>query len=301
MQLLQTKKALEDRGMEIVLFDQWKPQKDVDIYHQFSIQYGTNYVMDAYKEKGVPVALSTILWANLSHDDAYFKQIFDLVSKADILLTNSDLESRKISKDFSIPLSKFFKTRNSLTSDFLDLGTGDLFRKRFCIDEDFILTVGNIDRRKNTRVLVEICKEMGLNLVVIGAVRDSAYFEEFKSISNKVYYTGPIYDPLLIRSAYRACRLFVLPSLCETPGLSALEAASQGARVVVTEEGAAREYLGEYALYVSPLSRESIATGIAEGLEMSVKHDQIDFVKGNYTWSRTGDDVMAGYSRICTT
>ena len=68
------------------------------------------------------------------------------------------------------------------------------------------------------------------------------------------------------KSAYRACEVFVLPSLLETPGLAALEAAAQGARVVITEVGARANTLGRWPTYVDPASASSLrAASIANG------------------------------------
>lgn len=83
-------------------------------------------------------------------------------------------------------------------------------------------------------------------------------------------YLGPIpHDSLLLRSAYRGCEFFALPSTLETPGLAALEAAAQGASLVITSEGSCEEYFGESAMYVDPLSSESIEQGIRKAFDVT--------------------------------
>lgn len=299
VQLNNTKIHLQELSYKIDLYNQWEPQTDFDIFHQFSIQLGANYVVDGYKQKHQKkIALSTILWTDLAQTDFYYWQIRDLLLKADILFTNSDAESLKISKDFSIAPEKFHKTRNAITSEFTDSGTADLFNSKYKVGKDFILTVANVDRRKNTKMLVEICKELGLELVVIGAIRDQEYFEEFKGSYDKVQFIGPIYDTNMIRSAYNACRVFALPSLCETPGIAALEAASQGARIVVTDQGAAPEYLGNYAVYVSPTDRDSVKNGLIAGMELKVNGLQVYDIRSSYTLTQTAQDVAIGYNKI---
>lgn len=298
VQLLSTKLAMEARGVEVDLYNQWAPQKDIDLFHQFSIQYGVNYVVDAYKQLGKKVALSTILWADIPQSEHYYWQIRDLLVKSDILFTNSDAESQKISKGFDIDLGKFHKTRNSITNDFLSMGDAELFKKEYGIDGDFVLTVGNIDRRKNTGMLVDVCKELGLKLVVIGAIRDFEYFKEFSSSYGGVNFLGAVSDPTLIKSAYRACRVFALPSLCETPGIAALEAASQNASLVITNQGSTEEYFEDYAVYVDPNSRDSLKNGLRAGMERTVSSTQSEYIRGQYTWDRTALDVLDGYSKI---
>lgn len=298
VQLLNTKKALEERGLQVELFNQWQPQTDFDIFHQFSIQLGANYVVDEYKKIGRKIALSTILWADFEKSDFFYWQIRDLLLKADILFTNSEAESEKLAKSFEIDLEKFHKTRNSITEDYLSDGDPNIFRDKFGIRGDFVLSVGNIDRRKNTKALVEACSELNLKLVVIGAIRDHEYFKEFENHSSKVLFLGPITSPDLIKSAYRACTVFALPSLCETPGIAALEAASQGARIVITNQGPTAEYFGRHAIYVDPRDMNSIVEGVRSGMRAEVLPNQAGCIREQFTWRNTASDVCAGYLKI---
>jgi glycosyltransferase involved in cell wall biosynthesis len=298
VQLLNTKSALEAKGHVIEFYNQWHPQKDLDLLHQFSIQYGVNYVVDAYKQMDKKVALSTILWGEFTQSDHMYWQIRDLLFKADILFTNSEIESNRISKQFDVGLDKFHKTRNAITKEYFTLGNPELFYKKYGLSGEFVLSVANIDRRKNTHQLVSVCKNLGLQLVIIGAVRDQEYFESFKETYSDVHYLGPIYDVTMLKSAYRACRVFALPSLCETPGIAALEAASQGASLVITDQGCAQEYLTHYAHYVSPYSYDSIKNGLLEAMDTQVSDDQAEFICSQFTWEQTALDIQRGYSKI---
>ena len=66
----------------------------------------------------------------------------------------------------------------------------------------------------------------------------------------------------MLASAYAASDTFVLPSQFETPGISALEAALAGAKIVITPYGGTKEYFKNMAEYVDSGSSEAIKAGI---------------------------------------
>ena len=150
VQLLESKNELIKIGYSVKMFNQWQPSIDCDIYHQFSIELGTECVLKEYKKKGKKIVISPIMW-NLFPKNSFrwnlTKEVFNL---ADLIMTNSLAESQRLSEDFGIPEKKFYKTRNSISADYLNSSTSEDFKKKFNIDGDFILTVANIDERKNT-------------------------------------------------------------------------------------------------------------------------------------------------------
>ena len=70
-------------------------------------------------------------------------------------------------------------------------------------------------------------------------------------------------DRASLEGLYAACDVFALPSSHEGTGLVALEAASYGAKVVITKNGGPPDYLGEYAEYVDPRSTSDISQALA--------------------------------------
>ena len=297
VQLLNSERALINRGYQVSHYDQWQPQKEFDIFHQFSMELGVHHPVRAYKAMGKKVFISTIYWTLPSPSDFGYFYAKDLMHLADGLLTNSNAESDRLSQAFDIPRHKFFKTRNSITQDFLTLGNPSLFREKYQIEGDFILSLANIDTRKNTHSLVKACQELGLKLITIGHIRDQTYYDSFKDQYSQHLHLGPIHDPELIKSAYRACQVFALPSLCETPGISALEAASQGAKIVITQEGPTQEYFGtEHATFVNPFDFESIKFGIAHELDAKRGPELRNQIINEYTWDKTALDIEAPYN-----
>lgn len=298
VQLLKSKESLERKGNEILFYNPWAPQIDVDVLHQFSTEFGVEGVVKKYKEFGKKIALSPIMWVPPTKGTFFYDRVKEMFDLSDILLTNSQMEATVLSEHFGINTSKFYVTRNSISDAYFSLGESDLFRKKYQVEGDFILSVANIDKRKNTHQLVEACKKLDLRLITIGHVKDPIYYSSFKDSYSGYMHLESIENEEVLKSAYSGCLLFALPSLFETPGIAALEAASQGARIVITSEGSTSEYFQKYATYVDPMSLESIVLGIESCLNSKRDSNLLKMVVENYTWEKTGIEILEAYSRI---
>jgi glycosyltransferase involved in cell wall biosynthesis len=173
------------------------------------------------------------------------------------------------------------------------------FRRRFGLASPYLLNVANIEPRKNQRLLASVAAELHVELVLVGHVRDADYLAACLAAGGRwVRHVGPLdhHDPLL-RSAYRGCEVFVLPSLLETPGLAALEAAAQGARVVVTAEGSTREYFAGLVEYVDPASAASLRAAIERQRQAADGSALRAHVLDQFTWNHAGRSLADAYER----
>ena len=101
-----------------------------------------------------------------------------------------------------------------------------------------------------------------------------------------------------MRSAYAACKVFVLPTWFETPGLAAMEAALAGANLVVTREGSTREYFKEFAEYVNPASVPDIRDKILRALGKTKRPDLARLVRERYVWEKAAQDHIRLYQTL---
>ena len=120
----------------------------------------------------------------------------------------------------------------------------------------FVLFVGRIEPRKNPLGLIQAVRGLGLPVVVIGeAPAGCEGYERECRRAGTGFVTWPgrfdHHHPLL-SSAYRAARVFALPSWFETPGLAALEAGLAGCAITITPYGSTRDYFGEMVEYARP-------------------------------------------------
>lgn len=141
------------------------------------------------------------------------------------------------------------------------------------IEPPFLLTVAAIERRKNLDRCVAAFIRSGLfregfSYVLCGPRGYAA--EEILNLAETtpgIQVLGYVPDEEL-RWLYRNASGFVLPSLLEGIGLTALEAGAHGLIPLVSADSAQTEAVGEGALGVDPLSVSSIAEGMVKLVRM---------------------------------
>ena len=302
VQLLAYKKHLPAFGVEVSLFDPWNPRfKEYDIIHYFSCVGGSVHFCRFIKQLNIPLVISSSLWITEETKHLYpVDEIRTQLDLADRIVANSDIECQKLSEVLTLPREKFVAVPNGIDELFIERPGPELFREFFNLNDPFILNVGNIEPRKNQLRLAQAMQSFpDYKLVLIGHIRDETYFHETVAVAPKqIFYAGYIqHDSVLLRSAYQACRIFVLPSTLETPGLAALEAAAQGAQLILTEEGCTREYFNTCAQYINPCKVESISECINLCLTVDLNYKTI-FDAEKYLWINVTNNLMKAYTQL---
>lgn len=297
IQLLKTMEALGQKGVEAIPFNPWETRlEETDIVHYFSVQGGSMNFCGYVHNQGIPLVISPIIWLGDTPEIYPVAEIQELLNISDVICPNSNIEARQLSEYFNIPANKFCVTHNGIDNIFTEPVSPDLFKDTYSIEKPFILCVGNIEPRKNQLKLIEALKDLDILLILIGNIRDQSYFEKCENNFNQnVRFIKYIdHDNPLLRSAYSACDLFVLPSLLETPGLAALEAIASGAKIVITEVGATKEYFGSNAYYVDPTDASNIKEQIVKALTSppSMHSNHV------YLWEKTADELIEAYNSI---
>ncbi len=303
IQLLAYKSALEALGVEVVLYDPWHPQFDeVDAVHHFSVQGGSITFCAHVKQRGIPLLISPIIWLTEENTKAFpMEEIRSLLHVCDLVLPNSGAEADQLADTFEVNRKKFAVIYNGIGNTFSETGSSDLFSKHFEIEHPYILNMANVEPRKNQLALIQAVRKLDMTLVLAGRVRDEEYFHQcMREGEGIVRYVGVLsHGGPLQKSAYRGCDVFALPSLQETPGLAALEAASQGARVVITSVGCTSEYFLDMATYVNPHDAADIRAGIATALAKENDGALQALVLSHYTWDKSVGPLLAAYRRVC--
>lgn len=151
-----------------------------------------------------------------------------------------------------------------------------------------IIYVGRFDINKNVvRLIDAVLKlrkqypDIHLHLVGGDGWREKDVLKQVKENPSCLTYHGKIYDKDKLRSLYRGCSVFAMPSIHETFGLVYIEALSQKLSVLYTKnqgiDGLLDERVGEK---VNAMSTESIKTGLRKMLESRdnyFSHEVIDF------------------------
>jgi len=302
IQLLKSKEALEQRGHEVVLFNQWMHKlEDFDVVHQFAVQGGT-YNLSAYShDNSIPLVLSPILWLNQDLSRYPMSEIKFMMEMADVICPNSEAEIQRFIRNFDIPSHKYHLTYNGVDSIFFNAANPDLFFREYKLREPFILCVANIEQRKNQLALLEAAAELNLHVVLIGNIRDNDYYGAIKSRFHRFSYLGYMdHGSEIFRSAYSAATVFALPSLLETPGLAALEAAAVGLPLVITREGCTEEYFGSDGFYVDPNSIADISAKITLAIKKGKSMSGLKLRAKNFSWNRVAEQLEAAYIKALT-
>lgn len=318
IQILKTKSYLEKLGFEIAFHDPWTypDKKEYCLFHLFGANFSTNILGTQIKGIGIPLIVTPIYFSKhraltlhvvnstnlvlfklfkISTPHIYTKELLEI---ADRILPNTEMEKRLIVKGFGIPEERVPVIHNGVDERFYN-ASPESFVKKFGM-KDFILYVGHIGNgRKNTLNLIKALKHINVPVVFIGPVVKTLYgtqcMNEIKKNKNITVLEPILHNSPLLESAYAACDTFVLPSLFETPGLSALEAGLAGAKVIITKYGGTKEYFGDNAVYVEPKSVSSIKNAIMMSLETKKTDALKNRIKNNFLWNEIAKKLAAVY------
>lgn len=180
--------------------------------------------------------------------------------------------------------------------------------KKFSIDRNFILYVGDINYNKNIPGLLtafsQVVQNENIDLVLVGPafIRETVELEEIKkrisdlSLEKRVKLIDYVSDTHL-RCLYRMASVYIQPSFAEGFGLPVLEAMASGCAVVSSVETSLKEICGESAVEINPYDTDNIAEGIKVVLtdktlrERNIQKGMLQAKK--FTWEdaakKTGD------------
>lgn len=306
VQLLAYRDHLPDENVNVSLFNPWEPHfLQHNIVHFFSCVGGSVHFCHFVKQLGLPLVITSSLWITEETRHLYpIDEIRAQLSLADRVITNSEMESDTLARVLGLDRSRFVAVYNGVDDVFRNRPEPGLFRQAFGVEGKFVLNVGNIEPRKNQARLLDAMDALpDHELILIGHVRDTAYFDQMMSQAPKgrVRHLGPMdHHSDILRSAYQACDIFCLPSTLETPGLAALEAAAQGCRLVVTSEGSTREYFGDAACYVSPLEVDTIREGLRQASSAAPQAFRPDpqLILERFSWSSVVRKLKQVYEQV---
>ncbi len=322
-QIHQTRKHLEQEGLEIELMDVWGNEEtvlDCDLFHLFASNFGTYDLaryLHTHKIKFVispifftrrsPRTIRSMYWINrkIAHiapgiwSDYTFAG--DICKWADRCLPNTTAEEHLLVAGLGASSKKVTVIPNGVEDRFLNADP-DHFYKEYGV-KDFVLNVGHIGvERKNTLRLIRALRNIDRPAVFIGRVYPSKEAElclkEAKLNKNIIIIQGLNHHSPLLASAYAACDVFVLPARYETPGIAALEAGLAGAKVVITPYGGTRDYFEDMATYINPYSLKSIQNGIEIALNQDSDNSLKKHIQEHFLWKTVAEKTARVYREI---
>jgi Glycosyltransferase len=164
-------------------------------------------------------------------------------------------------------------------------------------DPMLVLCVARIEGLKNQLNLIRALNHTAYRLTIIGnpAPHQMAYYQACrKEAAGNISFINHLPQQELA-AWYGKANIHILPSWFETCGLSTLEAAAMGCRIVVGSRGYVREYYGQHALYCDPGSPQHIRQCIEKAHAQPWTDALKQKVMQQFTWQQAARQIMEGY------
>jgi glycosyltransferase involved in cell wall biosynthesis len=237
------------------------------------------------------------------------------ISQAVRILTPSEYSRRSIMSAYGLADSKVTVIPNGVSSAFRPMqseSAAGWVRNRYGISGPFILTVGDLQPRKNHLGLIQAFEEtvraqphLPHHLVMVG--KETWYAPQVRraaqrsSVADRIHFTGWVADDDL-RRFYCAAELFVFPSLYEGFGLPILEAMACGRAVLCSNTSAMPEVADAAGILFDPSSVTEIARAIQDVLldsELRTRLERLGLKRAaSFSWRRAAQKTLNVYYEV---
>ncbi len=229
------------------------------------------------------------------------------------IIVCSEYSKLDISKRYHIPEDKIDVAYCAVNKDYRKLSAVEIdstnLRRKFGIKKDYILSVGNLQPRKNLVRLIRAYQnlketdEIEEQLVIVGkkAWMFNDILKEALNNSADIIFTDYVSENDLIR-LYNDAEIFVYPSFFEGFGMPPLEAIACGTPVAVSDRTSLPEAVGEAGIYFNPFSVDEISESIKRLIEdrtlreSLIEHGYEQVRK--FDWRKSAMIVMNAYKQI---
>lgn len=283
----------------------------LDLFHGLS-----NELPKGIEKTGVP-SVVTIHDLIFLHYPEYYKsidrKIYDTKVKhactvATRIIATSNQTAEDLINSLGVSPAKISVVYQGCGQHFSETRSDDdlaKIRSKFKLPEKYILCVGTVEERKNSKVLVEVLnvlKNNDINLVLVG--RKTNYSEmvmetaKALSLDNRVMILDKVSFSDL-PAVYQMAKVFVLPSLMEGFGIPVLEAMNSRVPVVVSKDSCLAEVCDDAGIHIDPRNPFDIARAITSVLEDdSTRNEMIRKGKERthrFSEERIREDLMQVY------
>ena len=194
----------------------------------------------------------------------------------DLFLARSQFEADYISYCLDVPKEKI---------KIVPLSVRTPLAEKMPEKEDFVLHMSRLySPNKNVKRLVEAAIKYNFQLRLGGVLNGEVEKQWLHSLidgHDNIKYIGLLSEEDLVKW-YSRCKVFALPSLVEGVGMVALEAAGRGCEIVLTDNGAPKEYYKGLAYLVNPKSVDDIGKACVAALHGDKQPELLQFVRENY-------------------
>ena len=237
------------------------------------------------------------------------------IKSASRILTLSDFSRRHIERAYNLTDGKVIVVPAAVSSSFRQISRESAIahvKKNFKITSPFLLTVGDLQPRKNPLGMIKAFDEL-LNahpdlphdLVFVGndtwfssRVRQAAEKSRFHG---RIHFTGYVDENDLLQF-YNACEIFVFPTFYEGFGIPILEAMACGRAVACANVTAIPEVADAAALLFNPESTAEMVRAMRDLLvdrELRERMERLGIQNAAlFSWDRTAQKTLEVYYEV---
>lgn len=237
------------------------------------------------------------------------------VLRAARVLTPSEFSKRCIMRAYGLDDEKITVMPNGVSSAFRPIArevAAQWLESRYSLPKRYILTVGDLQPRKNHLALIRSYEELlrahpelPQHLVFVGkrAWRSEQVIAAAKAspAGGRIHFMDFVADEELTRF-YCACDLFVYPSLYEGFGLPIIEAMACGRAVACSNTTAMLEVADSAALLFDPESEREMVRAMRDLLvdpELRTRMERLGLQRASqYSWDRTARRTLDVYYEV---
>lgn len=242
----------------------------------------------------------------------YRQKYLYAIKKADLIVAICEQTKRDLIDFFHIAEEKIMIVYQSCHPSFYshsDPSIWEDLKLKFKLPPSYILSVGAIEERKNTLLLLQAFSRLKNliphHLVLVGDGKDykKRVCEEIarQGLGERVLFLKNIKNQQL-PDLYRHADLFVYPSFFEGWGIPNVEALFSGVPVITGQGSALEESAGPHSLFIDPTSVEDLAYKMEkllfdQGLrEKMVKEGRL--YAEQFHWKKTSEKMMDVYRSL---
>lgn len=170
-------------------------------------------------------------------------------------------------------------------------------KARYGLPDDFLLSVGTIEPRKNLLLTVKALAQLDSNVQLVVVGKPTGYINEIKhyltarQLTARVTFLDNVeFDDL--SAVYQLASVFIYPSVYEGFGIPVLEALNSGTPVIAATGSCLEEAGGPGSLYIDPSNETHLADKINEVLKNGALKQKM-IAEGFQYAARFTDDILA--------
>jgi len=240
----------------------------------------------------------------------------DICTRANLLFAVSQSTKNDIVKLIGVSPGRIHVVPEAASPDFHPQQNDavEMVRRKFNINERYLIFVGQISRRKNVTRIVKAYKQIRKNapypvkLVVVGkptyGCEEALIAMEEPGVKDGVIRIHSCIKADLIR-LYSGAEALLFPTLYEGFGLPVLEAMSCGTPVVTSNLSSLPEVAGDAAFLVDPEKEDEIADRTLAFLHdkaLALEYRDRGLKRAEkYTWEKTAEKTLEGYMAALST